>query len=297
MDNYNAKYVGPPSGFNNFTGAACWFNAMLQGFISCSSFNRVYTENRDAVEKNDLSRAVSALVKTTIAGGDITTMNAKVFDEFIKILRATDKGKTKIAGAEYKFGSGQEDASEGFELFIDALGAPPALQNLFEQRYLSTIQCMNCRRVCSETKIAMHMIDISAKELVDSELTMKYILEQAPPIDGEFVCKICGTKGEKMQTRKLVCAPEVFVIQFKKYEGKWEAKCPDILKIPMRDGVSQEYKMVSLTEHAGGQTGGHYWAHALRGDGKVYRLDDSTVGNSSFNPSGNTYLIWYHAFK
>src|SRR3989338_11036763 len=42
---YNASYMLKPNGFQNL-GATCYFNTLLQGLLSCSSFVELFYNNR-----------------------------------------------------------------------------------------------------------------------------------------------------------------------------------------------------------------------------------------------------------
>jgi hypothetical protein len=68
----------------------------------------------------------------------------------------------------------------------------------------------------------------------------------------------------------LVMIPEVFIVQYKKYNAKWSSASPEILKFKHSKNKLL-YQLVSQSQHSGGQSGGHYWSISKR-NGGVFKL-------------------------
>ncbi len=168
---------------------------------------------------------------------------------------------------------------------------------LFEHRYSTTIICLKCQhkhRTTSPDESIFIEFSLQDFRATSGDL-QQMILKQSPLMDDNYKCPKCHQKGEKTQIKKLSMIPEILVVLLKKYKEKWVIDAPTELKIPAMDQTSFNYKLVALSEHSGGQAGGHYWARALRHE-KNYMLNDTHVSSLLDNLKTNnaTYMIWYH---
>ena len=69
------------------------------------------------------------------------------------------------------------------------------------------------------------------------------------------------------------------------------------MKFPGIGSSNISYKLVAQIEHSGGLNGGHYWCRAVRGDGKIYNFNDTTVSSAAFSPSSGTYMLFYQQYN
>lgn len=297
LQRYDESKALPPNGLGNL-GAICYFNSLLQGFMSCTAFNNLLTGSER--NRNELTRTYADMIDQARAGADIGGYSGRVWHAFSNVLRA----RPRHPGTHTRpptMGSSpgvQEDSSEAMLLFIECCDSK-AVEQLFEYRYDTKILCTSCRQECkSDVRrldegaiCTVHAADIAATPLA------RWILLHPVELDSGYRCPGCGASGPgtKRMYQVLTMMSEIFVVQFKKYDDrKWCADFPTELKIPARGGTSTTYRMVSQTEHSGGREGGHYWSRSLRAGG-VYDLNDSSKSPSRFAPTANTYLVWYHA--
>jgi ubiquitin C-terminal hydrolase len=84
---------------------------------------------------------------------------------------------------------------------------------------------------------------------------------------------------------------------FNKFFKKETLVFPPTLSFGGKQGPVN-YKIVSVINHAGNQSGGHYWADSMRrASGRTVlpaRLNDSQVSVGSLRPTANSYIMFYH---
>lgn len=289
---YDEKLELSPSGLHN-TGVICYFNSLLQGLFSCTSLTHLMTTNSDVINRNNLTKTYSMVLKQFLNDkqtGSKSTTNAKyspiIWNAFMAQLKKTKKYA--------RFGRGQEDASEGLTLLLDAFESPE-VDRLFEHRYILNTICNLCNNLSGKQIDEAFICEVHKLELKDVSL-MDHIKGHRPMIDDNYKCTKCHLKGDKRQIRILAMVPEVFLVQFKKYDRKWNMEFPQYLSFNNGD---LKYKLVSQTEHSGSQRGGHYWSRSLRSvesNSKVMELNDMGVKPAMFQPTPNTYMAWYHVF-
>lgn len=289
---WDEKYTVNASGFDN-TGVICYFNSMLQGLLSCTSLTQLFIEMKQEDQKkcNELATTYRAMIMEMRAnpGRDISSWSPRIWNVFQTQLKSIEKGKG------FKFGTQQEDVDEGLNLFIQALSLDSVSQ-LFEHRYKLVTFCDLCKKVCSKRNDEGICIDIHNSEIKadDPQAYQKYLIKHYPKLDDNFQCPECKRTGNKRQIRCLTMLPEIIILQFKKYKEKWTAEFPFAIEVP-GSGGKVTYKLVSQTEHSGGENGGHYWARGLRSGGKVWMLNDRSIAQSEWSCTPVTYMAWYHA--
>lgn len=115
------------------------------------------------------------------------------------------------------------------------------------------------------------------------------------PIDGRCpTCKTPSPPTAAIRIYNLTMVPEIILGMFNLYGIRHAQYFPHRLEFPAHDGTLLVYNLVGQVEHAGTLSGGHYWAHGLRADGRVYLLNDTGVSPSFFTPTPNTYIVAYH---
>lgn len=290
---YNSTYILPPFGLVN-TGVICYFNSMLQCLLSCTSIIEKFATSPELQQRNELCIALwETIVMAKQNPESVEKMSVMVFKALITTMRKS--GKT------FKnFGSGQEDVNEGLTVFIDELNSPE-IQQLFEHRYRTTLTCKcGYKHKLAANNIVSGDISICAtfhlEELkkVNGNLQQLIIKQTRDDRDG-FACVQCKDRGPKAETVRLSMTPEILVITLKKYDNKWSIDVPDTISIPSTNVEPYVYKLVALSDHSGGQAGGHYWANAIRQDNKAYTLNDTSVTDiEQLKATKASYMIWYH---
>lgn len=292
---YNPDYAIRAFGLQN-TGVICYFNSMLQSFLSCTSVIEIFSKSEELQNRNPLCRELWRLIKIAKTGdGDSSAMSPVIWRALM-----LQKGKSFS-----NFGNGQEDTNEGFLIFLDALDAPEIVR-LFEHRYRHTIVCGKCNHSKQISADENVFIEFSLDEFNKNNNNLQHmILHQTPEIDDAYKCEKCGEQGEKSKTSRLSMVPEVLAVMLKKYDGKWNIDAPQYLKMPL-NGKQIKYRLVATNEHSGSRSGGHYWANALRADNTYYNLNDAGVQVitelndtnvqvvTKLKSTANTYMLWYH---
>ncbi len=297
---YNEKYVARPSGFQN-TGTICWWNSLLQSFLSCTSMNEYLLKNKEQfVGKNRLAAEYIALLEKLLAPGDnidttlgsIHTMNGYLYE-----VRAQKEKRLRIP-------NGQEGVQDYFADFFDLFN-DPGLENLFNNKYEYILQCEKCHKIVvnkrNDAKDTFIDIPRDARSFSSRADFCNWVLRHYELLD-EYKCE-CGHVNKKIvRAQQLRMLREVIVV-FNKWKFNLIRWLPRYLQFPAIGGTTLTYKLVSQIEHsgtartiAGGQfmmaTGGHYYCHALRD--KYYTFNDSHVQPVEPKPSPQTTVLFYH---
>lgn len=311
---YDAKLVPHPFGFRNM-GATCYFNALLQSIISCPAFAHAILENREKEEYK-----VNAVVQDMLALYDASDADPSVLREIAPKVWKSVFAKASLRKDNVKFTRGQECAREGFHLFLESLDGLNELQRLFMHRYQTLIYCADCDEWVVNVECEYTMFEVQPN-LMSPQLPRfknidvnyeksrpldQFIKKQNSYVDSAFKCPRCKKADERFQITRLLMIPEILVVLSKKYDGRGQRKSREVTNFPetmyfdgKRTREDQEptpliYKAVSRIEHMGSMVGGHYNCHSVRKDGKWYRLDDARVDPGTFEPSPDTYLVFYH---
>jgi ubiquitin C-terminal hydrolase len=304
---YNQDIVIPAFGFLNI-GSTCYFNALMQALLSCTSFiskiEQLNTNNPVVLsflpylklvknERNDLHKYKQQL----------SQMSPAVWREMI----------VKLKQKNIQFGNGQECAREGFHLLMDTINTPE-INELFMHRYKTRLLCVKCDDWVSSKECTYSIFDIQPDLKTDQcdmfKTTSKtqnmneFLLKQPGYVDKNYKCPKCGDQTlEKYQLNSLVMIPEILVVVSKKYNKEKKINImtdfPENLEFVGNDNFKIKYTAVAQIEHSGGRNGGHYYAICRRYDPRLkkilwYNLNDSNVTMSKFKPTFNTYIVFYH---
>jgi ubiquitin C-terminal hydrolase len=329
MDVYDAAVVPRPFGLRN-SGSICYLNAFLQALASCSAFTRAVTRNADYVSQTRTGRAVLAFVRGFLAAREAGPAEAvgaatRVADHSVAVSAAfvADLAERRPE-FRFQFGTRQESASEAFELLLDMLEPPgpegdrglradmetvtfraaveSPITRLFLHRYRCDLRCRRCRGVVSSLTdhaiiFNLFHIDSMRRPPATPEEFSKAVQVQASGMD-DYACPACKTPTPALRAYCLTMVPEIVVVGFNQYVGYGgQARAryfPNHLKFPATDDDSLVFRIVGQVEHSGGLEGGHYWARALRADGRSYILNDMSTGAAPFAPTAGTYMVLYH---
>ena len=270
MIKYNQGYSLKPFGLNN-TGVICYFNSMLQCFLSCTSVIELFHKDKKLQSNNLLCASIWNMIKKSKRDFDISCLGPALWQQF--------------TSQTINFGHGQEDAHEGFIRFLECINYP-ALEQLFQIRYKSYRVCLGCnvkKELQSDTNV---YVDFDRSHIANNDINLNRRITLM-----DTNCAKCDCQIKKYDT--LCMVSEVIIFLLKKYDSKWVLDLPKEFSI---NGIDSRmtYKLIAVSEHSGTTSGGHYWANCER-QGGAFNLNDNTESSiSSVSSSANTYMAWYH---
>lgn len=300
----NKDFILRPCGLVN-TGTVCYLNSIWQALLSCTSLTEFFMskEKEFAQENNLVALEYINLIK-----------QVRCLQSCDEVIDPTDLFEATIAAIKKKypdmnFGNKQEDSGEGLHLFLDAVDNAE-LYRYFMCKYNVKIWCTTCVDQISEKIDEACVLEIPAKmnglvcdQIADAPIDpLNAHIRQYLSVLEDYKCSKCD--GQKCcQIYQLACAPEIIAVMFNKFYGKTNVQFPDTLSFPALGSKTLTYKIVAKIEHAGGMSGGHYWAHCLRkykddtssiGGTRMYSLNDQRISDGSSDPTANTYIVLYH---
>jgi ubiquitin C-terminal hydrolase len=300
---YNPIATPREVGFEN-TGAICYFNALLQSLMACSSMNQYMLEHEN--EFNKLGTAYIELLKRNLEDND--ELRREKSSPILIMLFQIMKEKDLLG-----MGSGQQCAHESFCRFIDCLESP-RIKRLFSHRYMTTTIC-ECGYKSDITQDISFMFEIYLKDkiFIDKNSTgddlRNYLLQQID-INEDYRCDKCKVKSDKVKKDTLRMVPEIIVITvLRTYFGDNRYPCyfPTGFSIPGKNNTSMQYALVSQIKHYGGMTvvknkkgqsipvrsSGHYTSTTLR-KGRIRTYNDTHIAADSYKHDKETYMLFYH---
>lgn len=299
---YDNKWCPIPFGLNN-PNTLCYFNSLLQAIMSCTAPMQYMLEwpkhDRTAKTDNKSDNPLWNIYHTFMLNAMTETTLPK------SAINIIDALKYKIISLKKsKFGNGQEDVGEGFHLLLDCMGDDEYAQH-FMHRYEHDIYCPDCKKiVSSKSDTSFHLeippnytsaiVEWCDDEKINYSGPLNQYMRHHVTILNDFKCNICNKTNRMIRLSHLVLVPNVLVVQFNKFAGKFITPCPDTLTFPSIGNKGPlNFKLVAKIEHSGNMGGGHYMTHALREKG-IYLFNDSSVGGGNFDNSPNTYICFYH---
>jgi ubiquitin C-terminal hydrolase len=314
MQLYSKKFELMPFGFHNM-GATCYFNAMLQSLLSCTSFTQELIQNTNKYNNNPVAKKIIELIKlatTEITSKENTQLQEQlkmysptIWQEMIKFVSI----KNKISADNFM--KGQQCAREGFHYLMDSLEEFNDIRNLFLHRYKNMIHCFGCKKWVSDISSVCNLFevqpDLKTEQLdifkkYDSDETKqtlnKFLIRQTSYVDKFYMCPNCKNKDEKYKITELVMIPEILVVLSKKYISNHKLDIftdfPKTMEFAKNNNDKLKYEAVSQIEHSGGLDGGHYWSVSRRKGGWFNFNDNCYTSSTGFIPTNNTYIVFYH---
>lgn len=314
---YDDTYVPDAFGFKNM-GSTCYLNALIQSLFSCSSFVETFDKN-----KNELNYITNPISGIMVRGVEVmlnpeepnrldilSNFSPAIWCELIKYAST----RADIV----KFSGGQQCAREGFYMIMDCMEHFMDIQRLFLHRDSIKLFCNKCDNWTQAGDDTSIIFDVQPDLKTDqfklfqeldpnhkTSMNMNdFLYKQHGYVDKDHICSICKEKCMKYKIVNLVMAPEILVVLSKKYSSDGSRKIDYMTPFPQElvfnglcdDGTPTKfyYDAVAQIEHSGGLHGGHYWAICKRKNGVWYLLNDSHIEKSKFEPTKNTYIVFYH---
>ncbi len=261
-------------GLINFTGAACWFNSMIQAFLSSKKLINIILTNE---MRPPLIFELQLIITKKVD-------NLLTLSKFLQLPQQVSQ---------------QSDPSEFVDHFIEQLNNVYPIKPKFTHAITYHISCY-CgqkhmkREIGTYLSVSKDNIRNLQRHLDGENEFIEYECEhqeanQTPSIG----------KRKVIRTAKLTRAPDLFIVHVKNYDeasGPMSSVYPKILSFDTFDDSKHIYNLTAVVEHHGSKTaesGGHYTCTGIRSTG-IYNLDDSNsykVGD--FPSSTNIYLLFY----
>lgn len=302
---YDKKYEIEPFGLQNM-GATCYFNAMLQSLLSCTSFMgtiQINEKNSD-YNKHPVTKNILEMMGHAKAGRNISHASMVLWKAMVKFL-------CRNRGVDIReFILGQQCAREGYHHLLDSLDSFREIQRLFLHRYKTMVWCAKCSDWVSTKECVYNLFEVQPdlksetteefRSLIDVHVEknkMNRFLELQRGYVTDFTCPKCKDKENKFNINMLVMAPEILVVLSKKYTTGQKldvyTEFPETMTFNKNSCKPLVYSAVSQIEHSGALNGGHYWSISKR-KGGWYMFNDTHVAPSRFKPTINTYMVFYH---
>jgi len=163
---FNLDYIPHPFGLINM-GATCYFNALIQGLITCTSLTEICLKNRNNIKfiTNPVMKVYISIIDLYHDGNIIidnlnrsklASKSPELWQSMINYLKKTDRHS--------QFGHGQEDSCEGFVMLMLCWENIDKVSALFEHIYHANYICLECKK----SKFTFnYMKDVKYKEIVD----------------------------------------------------------------------------------------------------------------------------------
>jgi len=331
MDAYDPDVVPGAFGLNN-TGAICYFNSILQVLVGCSSFVRTVLANKEYLAHTNTGKAMFEFV-STFGSQETQLHSARVLGALTRDL-ARRRPRVRFGAGQESASEALdhildmmeppaiEESKTGGESKSTAVASP--ITNLFLHRFRCNLHCRKCKQVVTKNtdynvNFNLFHIDMLKTQPATEEEFSKAIRVHISATEDyrcpKCPCPNCGSESKAGKCKDTKCAtqipgstairvynltmvPEIIFCMFNlyvRYGGRRSTRYfPERITFPASDGGKMIFLLVGQVEHSGSLSGGHYWARGRRTNGKVYKLNDTGVGPSSFSPSASTYIIAYH---
>ena len=309
-ETYDPAFVPQKAGLNN-TGVICHLNSLLQGLIGCSAVVRAAFAHPAFLARTTTGRAFYDFIYAAVPaarppgaapfGGETAVENCSAL--VLEALRVDLRARRP----QFRYGPGQESASEGLVLLLDMLGSPGEaseanpIARLFYHRNEARVFCRGCRAcVSEETDVAVQFNLFHFDALAEPPRTPEAfgrLLRSHVSFLEDYRCEACGEVAGGFRHYRLRMVPEVLVCLFNLYDDRRARVAryfPARVPFPGLGGGRLVYREVAQVEQSGTRRGGHYVARGLRADGKVYLFNDAHAAESAFGPAPNVYMVFYH---
>lgn len=239
----------PPKPLVNFSGAACWWNSLLQFMVSI-------TQIYDILKVSDNNELAVAYVEFVEGRRD----HVSLFKTFTDVAKDLDQG--------------QQCSREGFERFIDEL-KNIQINKLLTVGIRKYVKCNDCGQ--------NNGIDVHDPTTRTNNTVVGYYYNHNIRTPDDFVqfirrhdyqlewkcentaCSLYQKTQKISAYDQLTRVNSVMCFHMNKYGIKPLQYFPDKFEIPVKDSaLKYKFHLIATTEHSGGPTGGHYQARGVR---------------------------------
>lgn len=168
----------------------------------------------------------------------------------------------------------------------------------FQGQLKTTLVCQKCEKVKERFEPFMYL-SLSINEsgsCVDGCLEQFQREELLVGLD-KWYCKNCKELVETKKKSEILRVPNYLIIHFKRFKNQHHKICGLVnynehLSISTAVQGQANFELYSKIKHFGVISGGHYIAEAKK-NGIWYNFNDSSVSQTNFCSSSDTYLLFY----
>lgn len=168
----------------------------------------------------------------------------------------------------------------------------------FQGQLKTTLVCQKCEKVKERFEPFMYLsLSISENRSCIDECLEQFQMEELLTGINKWYCKNCKELVEARKKSEILRVPNYLIIHFKRFKNQHHKNCGFVhyteeLNIPTAVQGQTSFELYSKIKHFGVITGGHYIAEAKK-TGTWYSFNDSSVNQTNFCPSSDTYLLFY----
>ncbi|KAI3702716.1 hypothetical protein L6452_28466 [Arctium lappa] len=324
---------GPPLGFRNL-GNTCYLNSVLQ----CLTYTPPLANFCLQLQHTAFCDATVQLEKKS--GCAFCLLEKRIVRSLSIDLTLDTPGKIigglKIFAEHFRFGR-QEDAHEFLRYVIDAChttclgskklqqqghriltngggnsyGGSTVVKEIFGGALQSQVKCLACG---NESNKVDEIMDISIDVYNSSSLKdalQNFFQPEILDGDNKYKCDNCRKLVAARKQMSMLQAPNILVIQLKRFEGIFGGKIDKPITLEEVLGLSSfmcpasqdphpEYKLFATIVHSGlSPDSGHYYAYIKDAIGRWYCCNDSYVSLSTLQEvlSEKVYILFFSRTK
>ncbi|MBA3954920.1 ubiquitin carboxyl-terminal hydrolase [Candidatus Dependentiae bacterium] len=275
------QFVGAhkPSGLIN-NGNTCYINASLQCFFALEQFNR-------EILKSTYSPGL--LYEYQILSKKLTE-NQSVVNP-LHFCRKMWQAIDAVPGS-------QEDAYLVVNTVIaQASQSSSSIKKLFSVGLESSVTCSSCKTKYTTYDHATELnLDLNCSQSVQGCLENFFAAEHLKD-DNKYYCSKCKTKNEATKQLSLQNAPEILVVQLKRFDNLLRKITTPVkvnltnLEVPAGSkGQRTSYQLVGFVAHIGSLDGGHYVAYTKDIKSNIWHYcNDASITQCNYIEDFETY--------
>lgn len=201
----------------------------------------------------------------------------------------------------------RRSSAKGVEQAADSANTTTVVKEIFGGALQSQVKCLSC---CKESNKVDDIMDISLDVLLSNSLKealQKFFQPEILDGSNKYKCDNCKKLVEARKQMSILQAPNVLVIQLKRFEGIFGGKIDKAIAFEEVLVLSSfmckasqdprpEYKLFGTIVHSGySQESGHYYAYIKDAMGRWYCCNDSFVTLSTLQDvlSEKVYILFF----
>jgi ubiquitin C-terminal hydrolase len=286
---FNPEYLPNPFGLINF-GGSCYYNAMMQAIMTCTSFNEVLLSHKGEAKYQD--EFISAMINYTEkaigsfdneipqsqAPDDVRRQEAiRRNQQYLSMMQTMAKplwdiiirDRVKHSKGVVSF-SGQQDAFEMLRYFFDQIEEHKDIQAIFKLNFTSHIHCHRCNELihsksekCFFTEVPpdlknerLSVFDNWIQDEKKDPTLTEFLLRNSTQTDTDYRCTTCIEEGRiekihRLRYDELCSISDILIITTRIYLDRRMTKWDNEIIIPISDTENKKYIPIAQIIHHG----------------------------------------------